>query len=84
MKKVLFGILTAVYFIGGFMAVGYYDSHYTKECDVVRTVDNVIILEDKQGNIWECEGFTDKTSVQVSFFDNHTQAIEDDIIVGFH
>ena len=80
MKKLLIAIIA----IGAFMALGYWEHHYTREqCEVVRTTADSTIFKDKQGHLWESKetGFTVGEMVDLKMHDNFTVSdIKDDTI----
>ena len=58
-------------------------SKYTKTCEVVETKDGIITLVDSTGYLWECEGFTEETELEVVFHDNGTIGRKDERVVNF-
>ncbi len=83
MKK---AILTATVIILTILAIGrlgYLETHYTREATVINVEDELIIVEDEQGFIWDFEGtgFTTGDKVKMTMDNNLTDTnIEDDII----
>lgn len=62
--------------------VGYWDLHYEMDCEVVEIVDDVAILKDNTGNLWEVKDTTlelDKTYTVVFFNNNTCTRIDDEI-----
>ena len=58
-------------------------SKYTKTCEVIETRDGIVTMVDSTGYIWECEGFTDETELEVVFHDNGTIGRKDDRVISF-
>ena len=79
MKKLLIAIIA----IGAFMALGYWEHHYTRnDCMVVSAADGYITIEDLQGHLWQCSADIPINSiVDLKMQDNLTPSdITDDII----
>ena len=62
--------------------IGYWELHYKMDCEVVEIVDDVTILEDSTGNLWEVKDTTLELykTYTVLFFNNNTCTRIDDEI----
>lgn len=58
-------------------------SKYTKTCEVIGTKDGIVTVIDSTGYIWDVEGFTDETELEVVFHDNGTIGRKDDRVMYF-
>lgn len=73
------GIIIFIIVIG---RVGYWDLHYTMECEVVEINNNIVTLKDTEGYLWEFEN----NSLEIGetytaiFFNNDTYTRNDDKI----
>lgn len=67
-------IVGFIIFIGLYGLCGYSDSTYKKEVEVVEKYDNVILLEDAQGELWEFDNYDCKVGdmLTATFFNNRT------------
>lgn len=78
---IIFGILFIVLpGIGG-----YIETHYTREAKVVSIENEIIVVEDKIGMLWEFEGdsFEINDDVKMKMFNNYTdETIKDDEIIS--
>lgn len=76
-------IITTIVFLSYLLFASVISSRYSKET-VVRNVEGeIIVVEDKQGNLWEFrgEGFKERDKVKVVFDNNNTETIFDDEII---
>ena len=81
--NVIILIIATVVFLSYLLVASVISSRYSKET-VVRNVEGeVIVVEDKQGNLWEFrgEGFKERDKVKVVFDNNNTETIFDDEII---
>ena len=85
MKKVLTTILLATIIIGGFSAAGWYESHYTREAEIISSHNGIVKAEDNRGNIWEfeAEGLEVGNEVRLEMYTNHTETIYDDEVEDY-
>ena len=62
----------------------WYECHYAKDCVVVSVDNDVVSVEDTQGNLWEFIGDDYKVTdvVRVTFYTNHTdtELFDDEIV----
>ena len=59
------------------------ESTYTRKAVVINSTSDVVVCEDKSGNIWEYEGqAVVGETVTLLMNDNHTSTISDDIVKG--
>lgn len=83
MKKIA-SLMVVVIFIGMLFGVGYIEHNYTRrDCVVINSTDEGIMVEDTAGYTWYCEGvsYPVGTRVDLKMYDNITSAwIDDDII----
>lgn len=76
-------IIATIVFLSYLLFASVISSQYSKET-VVRNVEGeIIVVEDKQGNLWEFrgEGFKERDKVKVVFDNNNTETIFDDEII---
>lgn len=82
MKKILIGILL----VAMVMAVGYYDTHYTrKDCIVIQHCDGIATIEDTKGWTWDYMDSDLKVGdkVDAKMYTNRTpDTIDDDEVIG--
>lgn len=73
------GIIIFIFIIG---KVGYWELHYTMECKVIEINNNIVILEDTKGYLWEFENNSLEIgeTYTVTFFNNDTYTRNDDKI----
>jgi len=79
-KGIIIIMLVFIIFPG---IAGWYDTHYRTEAEIVAKENDVIILLDKTGNLWEYEtdaNFKIGEKVKVTFDNNYTDNVTDDII----
>lgn len=91
MRKIIgfiLGFIQGTVIIFGFITLmgwaGYMESTYDASGTIINKTDNILIIEDTRGNLWEYE--TDEylqkgDKVKFVLFDNHTHTIYDDEIV---
>lgn len=82
-KIIAVGIILA--FVGGIGVLETATCYYTKESKVVEVCDNLLTLRDNNGEEWlyECNLNVSKGDyVVVTWFDNHTHSVYDDIITS--
>lgn len=57
MKKILSTILVIIAIVAIYAGCNYYETHYNREAVVIDIEDeNVVVVEDTTGNIWDFEG----------------------------
>lgn len=86
MKKFLFNLLIVVCVIGFIGLLGGMDRTYTRKGQVISVKDNIVMVEDGSGFLWELE--TDELKegqeVVLKMNDNNTDSIiKDDIIIDY-
>lgn len=83
-KKLFKGAIITGMLVNLISIGGYYDTHYTKkDCKVIATAGNTVIIEDPQGHIWHYEGtgFSQNETLTLKMHTNYTDNfIDDDVI----
>ena len=64
---------------------GWYECHYTLDCEVIEVNDEYSVFVDKAGEEWEWtneddDEFIEGDRVELTMFDNHTHTMKDDEI----
>ena len=85
MKKFLFNLLVVVCIIGFIGLLGGMEATYTREGQVISVKDNIVMVEDKSGFLWELgtDELKEGQEVVLKMNDNHTDIITDDVIVDY-
>ena len=86
MKKFLVNLLIVICIIGFIGLIGGMERTYTRKGQVISVKDNIVMVEDKSGFLWELE--TDELKegqeVVLKMNDNNTDSIiKDDIIIDY-
>ena len=61
----------------------YVETKYTKKATVIQVIDEIVIVQDFNGNVWKCyaDGYCTGDKVLLTMDNNHTDNnINDDII----
>lgn len=76
-------IIATIVFLSYLLFASVISSRYSKETIVRNVEGEIIVVEDKQGNLWEFrgEGFKERDKVKVIFDNNNTETIFDDEII---
>lgn len=60
------------------------NTFYTTSAKVTKVENELITIEDEEGNLWECFGNAKEgEEIDLCIYTNGTSGIEDDIIVDF-
>lgn len=85
MKRFLLNLLVVVCLLGCVGIANTIESTYTRNGVVISVKDNIVMVEDRSGFLWELE--TDELKegqeVVLKMNDNHTDIITDDVIVNY-
>ena len=75
--------LVCAFIIGMLLVSGYLDTHYTFKGSVVEIEDDLVVVEDFGGDLWEvyADGYQVGDNVKVYVDDNGTSTYNDDEIV---
>lgn len=81
-------LIITLIIVTGLKALTYIETVYTIDGVVVEKTNEVVVLEDNTGNLWEIDNTEDApeigTHLHIQFNNNHTDTNrKDDIIVGF-
>lgn len=75
-KLFLQGILFIILFIVVLAFCSHFERHYSIDAQVYKVENNIVIFEDKLGELWEYEDYeeevTEGQSVKLTFYDNGT------------
>lgn len=86
-KELLIMASVTVGIVLGFGVVGYYETHYSIDAEVIENSKGIITFEDKRGEIWEYQTTADFNvgdNVKLYMDTNGTNnTYYDDIIVNF-
>lgn len=81
--NVIILIIATIVFLSYLLFASVISSRYSKETIVRNVEGEIVVVEDKQGNLWEFrgEGFKERDKVKVVFDNNNTETIFDDEII---
>lgn len=85
MFELIWAVVGTIVLVAAAVAVLYWGNNYTREATVYSVRGNVVVFEDRAGNLWEYEGkgFRVGDEVTLKMNVNGTETyFEDDVIKG--
>ena len=81
--NVIVFIFVITVFLAYLLFASVISSRYSKEAIVTDVKEEIVTIEDKQGNLWEFygKGFKEKDRIKVTFNNHNTETIFDDEII---